>query len=331
MDVIWQLEVNITLFFQSLGTWLVAPMKFFSFLGTEEAYIILLPIIYWCIDSIIGIRVAFMLIFAGVFNGFFKILFHSPRPYWFDARVKALSSETSFGMPSGHAQLSSGVLGILASSVKKAWFTWMVVFIVIMIGLSRIVLGVHFTSDVLAGWLLGGLGVWLFIKYEKPVVSWFTKRSFGGQIRIAFILAMVIILISIAAVFSLGPAYAMPAAWVQNALQDGAEAPYPIDISGAFTLAGIFFGMLSGYMYLVHKFGGYDAHGTLAKRILRLLVGIVGVAVFYLGLGKVFPNQPDLLSFTLRFIRYSLVGLWVAAGAPLVFFWLKLAEKPAKS
>ena len=49
------------------------------------------------------------------------------------------------------------------------------------------------------------------------------------------------------------------------------------------------------------------------QRVLRYGVGIVGLGVIYLGLGAIFPRTPDLLGFSLRFLRYACLGLWVAA------------------
>jgi hypothetical protein len=45
-----------------------------------------------------------------------------------------------------------------------------------------------------------------------------------------------------------------------------------------------------------------------------------------MGLGAVFPRQEEIISYSLRFVRYALVGFWVSAGAPWLFFRFKLAE-----
>jgi hypothetical protein len=47
-----------------------------------------------------------------------------------------------------------------------------------------------------------------------------------------------------------------------------------------------------------------------------------------MGLGEVFPDNADLISYFLRYVRYSLVGFWVSGGAPWLFFRFKLADKP---
>ncbi|MBK9603359.1 MAG: hypothetical protein IPO36_16190 [Anaerolineales bacterium] len=41
---------------QSLGDWLIAPMQFFSYLGNEEFFLLVLPLLYWSVDSALGLR-----------------------------------------------------------------------------------------------------------------------------------------------------------------------------------------------------------------------------------------------------------------------------------
>ncbi|NTV36399.1 MAG: phosphatase PAP2 family protein [Anaerolineaceae bacterium] len=326
METIWQLEIGITLFLQSLGAWLAGPMKFFSFFGTEGFYILILPALYWCIDSMLGFRVGVMLILTGSVNSIFKVLIHGARPYWFDANVKSFSTETSFGMPSGHAQNSISVLGLIATSIKKKWLSWIIWVLVFMIGLSRIYLGVHFTTDVLLGWSIGIILLVGFIKFEKPVGKWLASRSLGGQLRLIVIIALVIILLSFLSVLSLGPNYSVPAEWVTNATANGGEAPNPLDINGAFTLSGIFLGLAGGFAYFRNKFNGFDAGGKIEHRILRYLIGLVGIMILYAGLGAIFPRSEDLIGYALRFFRYTLIGVWVSFLAPMIFIRLKIAQ-----
>ena len=49
-----------------------------------------------------------------------------------------------------------------------------------------------------------------------------------------------------------------------------------------------------------------------------------------MGLGEIFPRGDGLLVYSLRFLRYALVGWWVTGGAPWVFMRFKLNEKLTK-
>ena len=88
---------------QGLGDWLIAPMRIITFLGNEEFLLILLPTILWCFDVGLGIRVGMIYIVSGGLSTSLKLLFGTPRPYWVSKEVRALSTATGFGVPSGHS------------------------------------------------------------------------------------------------------------------------------------------------------------------------------------------------------------------------------------
>jgi len=50
-----------------------------------------------------------------------------------------------------------------------------------------------------------------------------------------------------------------------------------------------------------------------------------------MGLGAIIPDGDGIFFYILRYLRYPLVGWWVAAGAPWVFARLSLVENPKHS
>ncbi len=325
MDSLLNFEVSITLFLQNLGAWLATPFQAISFLATEEFFIMILPLIYWSIDSLMGVRLAFMLVISGSFNNYFKMLFHSPRPFWYDARVKSYSMETGFGLPSGHSQNAASLFGIMAATLRKKGFTIAVLVVVFLVGLSRLYLGMHFLRDVLTGWLLGGLFVWLYMRFEKPIAGWLGSKSLSMQIFLSFVLALVLILLGFGSK-ALSASWQMPAEWINNAALTGGAVPDPFNMEGTITLGGVAFGFMTGYAIWLKKYGQPKALGSAVKRFLRYLVGIIGVVALYLGLKMIFPEEPLALGFALRFVRYTIIGLWVTYFAPLIFKKLKLEK-----
>jgi hypothetical protein len=284
----------------------------------------ILPVLYWCVDSRLGIRVALILMLSTGVNDALKLAFHGPRPYWYSAEVKGLASETSFGVPSGHAQNAMVLWGMMAAWLKK-WWAWLAAGLVIFfIGISRLYLGVHFPHDVLVGWLIGGLLLWLMFRFWDPAEAWLSKMSFGGQVLVAFCASLVLILLPL-----------IPYLWLKltNWQPDPAWASFAteaITMSGAFTSAGTLFGLGIGLAWLTRQ-GGFKTSGAWWQLVLRFVLGLVGVLVFYVGLDKLFgliaPDAEAVLPFILRFLRYALIGAWVAGGAPWTFLRLKLAEK----
>lgn len=323
MDLLLNFETTINLFMQSLGDWLTLPFQGISLLATEYFFILIIPLIYWCIDARMGLRMAFMLVISGTINDFFKMLCHSPRPFWYDTRVKALSQETSFGLPSGHSQNSISLFGIMAATAKKKGATIFFAILIFLVGLSRIYLGMHFLRDVLSGWLIGIFLIVLYMTAEKPVGNWLAKKSLGVQILFSFLFSIsLLILPAIAYATSIN--WQMPAEWIKTAALTGGAVPDPFKIEGDITLAGVAFGFTTGYACWLKKYGKPEVKGSALKRFARFFVGIIGVVIIYLGLKMVFPEEPLLLGYALRFVRYSLLSLWVSYFAPLLFKKMKL-------
>jgi len=325
MDTLVPIGVDWIIAIQGLGAWLEVPMKFFSFLGTENFFLLALPLIYWCIDASLGIRVAFILITSSYLNNIFKLMFAGPRPYWVSDKVIPFSAESSFGVPSGHAQNAVGVWGIIAAGVRARW-AWGVAFtLAFLIGFSRWYLGVHFPHDVFVGWLLGGILLWAFMKFWNPVEAWLKQKTLGTQILIALFVSVIFIALGAVSVGRLD-GYTFPEEWKANALRAG-ELPAPVSMEDFITSAGILFGLAVGVAWSASR-GGYQASGPVGKRALRFVVGLIGVMILWRGLALFLPDNADLLSYILRYIRYSLVGFWMTAGAPWLFFRFKLADKP---
>lgn len=323
MESLFPLEINFTLFLQALGEWLATPFKFITSLGTEEFYILIMPLLFWCINSLMGIRAGVMLLISGGIKDFLKVVIHTPRPYWVDTRVKAFSSESSFGMPSGHSMDAASIWGVIAASQKRRWVTWLAILLIFLIGLSRIYLGVHYLHDVLSGWLLGGLILWGYLAAEKPVARWVNQKSLTIQIAFAFFFSLALIGLAWLARLLIGN-WQIPAAWTQNALAGSGVSPDPLNMSGSVTLAGVAFGFLGGLAWWIKKFGMPQVGKKTYRLILRYLLGMAGLAILYVGLKMVLPEEPELLGSILRYIRYALIGIWVTAGAPLVFRKLKV-------
>lgn len=326
MDGFLSSLVAVNAAFQGLGDWLAGPMKFFSFLGSEDFFLIALPLVYWCIDAALGLRIGVMLLASNGLNNLFKMALHGPRPYWVSTDVKGLASETGFGVPSGHSQTAAGVWGIAADGLKRTWAWVAAATVVLLIGLSRLYLGVHFLHDVLIGWLLGGLTLWAFIKYWDTIAARVKKLTMQNQILLAFAVSIGMILLAALIVF-LSRGFVIPAEWIANATREGGEAPNPFSMDGMVTSMGTLFGLFAGVAWLAPR-GGFHTSGPAWKRALRYAVGLVGVAVFYLGLKLVFPDGEDLVALVFRYIRYTLVGAWVSAGAPWIFAKLQLADTP---
>lgn len=89
---------------------------------------------------------------AALANIGFKALFNRPRPeLW-----QHLLPETGFSFPSGHVMLSASLLAAIVIVLWDKPYKWTVltvaIILAIIVGISRVYIGVHYPSDVLAGW-----------------------------------------------------------------------------------------------------------------------------------------------------------------------------------
>jgi membrane-associated phospholipid phosphatase len=327
MDSILNLEIQITLLIQAIGSWLVIPMKVFDFLGKSEFYMVAIPAIYWLVDTGLGLRMALILMASASLNHSLKLLFHSPRPYWTSASVTQYAQETSFGLPSGHAQVAASVWGYPAVQWKQRWVRWASALIIFLYGFSRLYLGVHFLRDVLLGWALGLLTLLAFTVWQKPVSKWFTSQKMPAQIGAAFLSALAFIGLSALFRAWLGD-WQPPAAWAAYMQADPTSTASPLSMENVITTAGAWFGLIAGYSWqlssaTVRLYANLPP--KITTRLLRWLVGTVGILLIYLILSKLFPSGENITGYILRFVRYTLIGLWITGLSPWVFKWLRLS------
>ncbi len=331
MDTIFDSGVTLILLLQTLGTGFVNLMKGFTFLGNEEFYLLIFPALYWCIDNTLGLRTGIMLMISGILNSYFKWMLHLPRPYWYSTDVTAFTAETSFGAPSGHSQNAVAVWGLIAASISKPWAWIVAVILMFCIGLSRLVLGVHFYLDVLTGWLLGALLLWAFLRFEKPVGSWMNRKTVTTQIGLMFAISMGVLVIGRLILAFVG-GWEIPVLWVQNAASaiiPDIEPIHPFSMSGIVSNAAVLFGFVSGAILMKTR-GGFEVKGVFWKLAARYILGIIGVVMIWAGLDMIFPDGHDLIAYAFRYLRYGLAGAWMSLGAPWVFVKAKLAQPAPK-
>lgn len=313
-----QPDVSLVLFLQSFP-WALPVMKLASLLGTKEFFLLLLPAVYWCCNAALGFRLALIMTVSYGINAILKALWHSPRPYWVSHDVAAWSREPSFGLPSGHAQISVSFWGLLASCFHSFRAMVAVILLCLLIGLSRIYLGVHFPQDVIAGWIAGGLLLGAFLYGQSHLGERLSRLSLKMQVATSLAASLAML-----AFFALSRSalagWQMPEIWAANALAGTAVPIDPLSAKDALQAAGMLFGMASGYALLQQQ-GGFSVRGTARQRLARYLLGMAGLLVIWYGLGAV-----SSFAYVLSYLRAMLAGLWVAFIAPLCFQKVGLAE-----
>lgn len=202
MDTIWQWGIDFIHTIQlTQGPALTAFFKAITFMGEEEFFLLLLPLVFWCVDFAVGGRLAFAYLLSVFVNTGFKDVFAHPRPFELDVTVQ-LHDASGYGLPSGHSQSAVVVWGTIAAQFRKRWLWIVAILLMALIGFSRIYLGVHFPTDVLGGWAVGAIFLFIFFALEPRVEVWLKDASLAVQLALAVAAPLVLLLLYLVATSS---------------------------------------------------------------------------------------------------------------------------------
>lgn len=150
-------------------------MKFITFFASP-LWCIVLAIIIIIFNKKFGKYFSINLALVFLLNFVLKLVFARERPI--DINI---ITESGYSFPSGHSMVSAGMYGFLAYNLWKSKIKngckvigcIGLVILTFLIGLSRIYLGVHYTSDVIGGFVLGIAYLVLFIQivYSKKLTN----------------------------------------------------------------------------------------------------------------------------------------------------------------
>lgn len=175
--------------YQFIATFLISDLitpiaKFVTKLGGAITLIsITIILLLGLKNKKIGLLVALNLIISTGLNFLLKNIVQRPRPNEF-----RLIDETGYSFPSGHSMVSMAFYGFLIYLIykfvksKRLKWTLMIVLsiLIITIGISRIYLGVHYTSDVLAGFTIS---VSYLVIYTSIVKKFIWKREEKDEVK----------------------------------------------------------------------------------------------------------------------------------------------------
>jgi membrane-associated phospholipid phosphatase len=293
MDPVWQWGIDVIRWIQLFhGPVLDLFFKAITFMGNEDFYMILLPLVFWCVDVTVGIRLAFIFLISSYTNNLLKGLFAHPRPFHLDPSVQLLEIE-GYGLPSGHSQSSVVVWGTVAAELHRTWAWAIALSLAVLIGFSRIYLGVHFPTDVLAGWIVGAIFLAAYFALRHPVERWLKDASLEKQVVLALCCPLVLLL-------------------------------YPTAITTSIT--GVLMGFGTGAALLCRLLP-FRVTDPFWKRFVRFVVGMVILLAIRFGLAALFPGEEEPFYLVFRVFRYMVIGFWVGFGGPWLFLKLRVASR----
>lgn len=148
--------------------------KIITWFGSATCLIPLAVILFFTIkNKKVGLLISTNLIIITILNQALKIIVQRPRPTEY-----RIINEAGYSFPSGHSMVSMAFYGFLIyliyKNIKNKYLKISLIVIlsllIVMIGISRIYLGVHYTSDVCAGFLVSLSYLIIYINFANKLV-----------------------------------------------------------------------------------------------------------------------------------------------------------------
>lgn len=167
--------------------WLDRIFLFLNYFDTVYFIMVVIPVVWIAVSPRWGLRVAILLILSSLLNSHLKVLFQQPRPI-VDFPNLAMLPFNSPGFPSGAAQTAALLGGLLVYGWKshKAWA--IAIPYALLIGFSRLYLGIHYVTDVLGGYVIGLAILYAFIYSIKSIDTFCKKQGRGFCIILAVLI-----------------------------------------------------------------------------------------------------------------------------------------------
>jgi len=331
MEPIWSWGIDLILSLQTIDSWRL-PMQLLTFTGITEFFLLILPALYWLVSRRLGARMATLLLLTIALGSLLKIAGHGPRPYWIDPRVQLLGgAESTFGLPSIHTLNAVMMWGLLAQYIGRRWSWLVAMLLILLVGLSRIYLGVHFPSDVIAGLLVGLLLFWRWARDDTAASRWFLRMTPSQQRFWAIALSIAFILLGVLVRVVTVSQWDAAADWPGQVESTTVNLFAAFSLADLITAAGVFVGMVFGLLFCTER-ALFTISASPLQLVGRYLIGVIGVLLLWQGLDLLFAQlaaDESSLGYGLRYLRYSLIGFWIFGLAPLLFVKAQLAEHQA--
>ena len=280
-------------------------------LGEETILLVIGMLIIWCLNKKWGFRFLAAGLVGTALNQLLKAIFLIPRPWVLDPEFEIVESAreaaTGYSFPSGHTQSAGTIFGMIAMWLKKRAVTVACVIVILLVGFSRMYLGVHTPYDVGVSLLTSALTVF--------GVTALCERAKTGKQKTALLGGMVAFAVVLVLYVTFAPKRAA------NVAEFDAHG-----VENAWKLLGSMIGLAVAWM-MDERYTNFDTKAVWWAQVIKLALGFALVMLIKEA-GK--PVLRALLDGhqAAEAIRYFLmvmvgVGFW-----PMTFKWFgKLGKK----
>ena len=278
-------------------------------LGEETAFLVVALVVFWCVDKKKGYYVMAVGFLGTMFNQILKLACRVPRPWVLDPNFKILEqareAATGYSFPSGHTTSAVGTFGCLAVVAERKWWRIVCIALAVLVGFSRMYVGVHTPADVLVG---AATSLVLIGLLKKPVLD-------GGIREMKVVIAA---MVTVSVLFLLYVSF-----W--NFPMDMDAHNMESGVKNAYTMIGCLTGVAIVYLVDV-KYLHFPEKAVWWVQIIKIVVGLGLVLAVKEGLRA--PLELVLPVYPARAVRYFLIVVMAGAIWPMSFARLsKLGSK----
>ena len=285
-----------------------------TYLGDEAAFIVMVLILFWCVDKTTGYYLSAVGFCGAVSNLALKMTFRVPRPWVLDPAFTIVESAreaaTGYSFPSGHTQNAVGIYGALALTRKQTWAKLLCLCAIVFVPISRMYLGVHTPADVGVSFVLAiVLALILYPLY---------RRADRGLCELIVLLTPALALgIACLVYFALAD---FPAEAADHLAHASENVWKMTGAAAAMLLTGI----------VDRCWLQFETRAPWYAQILKTVLGLALVMGLKAGLKVVFASfLPQTLA---DFVRYFLTVAAAGIFWPMTFkFWRKKQERSSRT
>ena len=280
-------------------------------LGGETAFLVLALIFFWCVDKKRGYYIMTVGFIGTIGNQLLKLWFRIPRPWVRDESFTAVEAAKGdaggYSFPSGHTQTSVGTFGSIAASAKNRIVQVICITLAVLVGFSRMYLGVHTPADV----LVGAVMALVLVLIVKPVV--YRGGHKGMKILIAVMLAMAVGML-------------VYVEWNPDGFAAD-DVNYLSGLKNAYTMLGCLIGVAVVY-FVDYRFLKFETDAIWWAQIIKAVLGLGVVLAVKEGLRA--PLETLMPVYPARAVRYFLIVIAAGIVWPATFKWFGKIGKKAE-